>query len=688
MFKDILSLTGYLRGDKDPVDKQFSSQPEDRNYSSAITLGSTAMGGNRSFGATKGGTFDYLSTAENTIDCYYQKIEDLKYYEAHDLTEKVVGLFRDYINQLWKEGSDLIDIPGEEKSIVEAMNAELEGMDILEILTKDLDDVIYYGSVSYAITDSTNTIDPNDKTKDKSPGKDTNKTLLRNLDHSIDPPSDRKYTFGDLRESKYGDEFDYYRNISTSEDKEFARESAKAKAARIIDANAPSVKKILDDTNPSVQRGTKESLREDGDFKTASHEGPADAGDKIGNIRSRVPYKSKFKLNKLKFPHHTVVEHDRKEGRRYLIRANKTYHIPETEYNIFYYGNDSMRITEDTGPKQNGKQGSKDIFDIINSSQATEKQKKEEKRLGIDPKDPKKKPTKYELLERELSAAVPLFYHHLPKVRELYLKDLVLSILGIKDVIQPDILAMNFEGGMDIDQAQDMCNNLEDLLNKNSDYSIFNSAALDYNQLVKLLVDTVRVLPDIEGKIQSLQPVRTTTLQDKMQQIRGEYQELNRNIISALGVPMDLFEGNSSKWEVIKRSERLQSKVNYHINTIKMSVRRLAQAVFYKLYNRELKLTDFKVTIFNKSDLEIAAETNRLQSLNELSQTLIQIVSGAERELQESRLVNKRAYYNLLKSNLKEIYPEIEDLIDVDKAMGGEDAAVQPPAEPDMDQYQ
>jgi hypothetical protein len=380
-------------------------------------------------------------------------------------------------------------------------------------------------------------------------------------------------------------------------------------------------------------------------------------------------------LNKVKYPHHTIVEQDRIEGRRYLVKANSMYHIPASKYNIFYYGNDSMRIMEASEVKAKGKgQSRTDVFDLVGMNDNSEKALKEQKRLGIDPKDPKKKPTKYELLNRELSAAVPLFYHHLPKVRELYLKDLVLSILGIKDVIQPDILAMNFEGGMDIDQAQDMCNNLEDLLNKNSDYSIFNSASLDYNQLVKLLVDTVRILPDIEGKIQSLNPVRTTSLQDKIQKIRMEYQELNRNIISALGVPMDLFEGNSSKWEVIKRSERLQSKVNYYINTIKLSLRRLAQTIFYKMYGRELKLTDFKVTLFNESDLELAAKTNRLQSLNELSQTLLQIVGSAERELTDSQLVNKRAYYKLLLSGLKEVYPEIDDLLNIDAVLGPEGA--------------
>lgn len=694
MLNDLRSLASFLYPKNDYVEKSFAA--EDRTYAyggfnGAVTLGSTAMGGNRSSQKTSG--FDYLSSAQNTIDCYYQKIDDLRYYETHDLTEKVVGLFRDYINQLWKEGSEILDIPGEDASLVEALNKELEGMNVLEVLTKDLDDVIFYGSVSYEITES------GAEGKRQKPDKEEiNKGIngLRNSDRSIDPPSDRKYSFLDepLRGAIEYQDSDFYNEIR---DTEYARPTHKSKAEKIVDSTQPSIKKMLDETKPSHFRGTKEFLREDGDFKTADQEGANDTNEKLSKIRSTVPYKSRFKLNKLKFPHHTIVEYDRVEGRRYLVRANKTYHLPTNKHNIFYYGNDSMRIVEASEGKSKGRDAASDIHRIIGIQDASDKKRREDSRLGINPKDPKKRPTKYELLNRELSAGVPLFYHHLPKVRELYLKDLVLSILGIKDVIQPDILAMNFEGGMDIDQAQDMCSNLEDLLNKNSDYSIFNSATLDYNQLVKLLVDTVRILPDIEGKIQSLNPVRTTTLQDKIQQIRMEYQELNRNIISALGVPMDLFEGNSSKWEVIKRSERLQSKVNYYINTIKTSIRRLAQSVFKRMNDRELKVSDFKILIFTESDLEIAAKTNRLQSLNELNQTLMQMVAGAERELAESRLINKEAYFKLLKSGLKEVYPEIDDLIDIDAALGRSpgqtEQATQEGAEEasdmdDMDQYQ
>ncbi len=114
---------------------------------------------------------------------------------------------------------------------------------------------------------------------------------------------------------------------------------------------------------------------------------------------------------------------------------------------------------------------------------------------------------------------------------------------------------------------------------------------------------------------------------------------------------------------------------------LKGTVRRLAQSVFFQLYDRELKATDFKVTLFNESDMEIAAKTNRLQSLNELSQTLIQVVVGAERELQESTLINKTAYYKKLQSSLKEIYPEIDDLIQIPEEG-------QQQVDPQQDQYQ
>lgn len=658
-----------------------NTPPKDTSYSgrggaSAISLGATTLGGSRGMGYSTGGTFDYLSTAENTIECYYQKLDDLRYYESHALTEKVIGLFRDYISQLWKDGGQILDIPGEDSNLVEALNKELEAMNLVEILMKDLPSVIFYGSVSYEIT-RMDEKDPNykgpnsgkDEVEDFSQKNGTrpsdNQDKERNIYKSNgDSPSDRKYSSED--EDEYIGFFEQIRRDSS-----YASETQRQKAKRELISKSPSVLKIIDSTAPGSKRGIEEAnelqnLDHSKLNSTRAPRMPQDDEDKLGSIKSTLPQEATWRLNKLKSPHHTIVEYDRKAGRRYLVKVTEKYHLPTNKHQIFYYGNDSMRLSErdDVSVRGKSQRGSR-VVDMLGSPTDSKTKKRYEK-LGIDPKDPKKTPTRYELLERELSSGSPLFYHHLPKVRELFLKDLVTSILGIKDVIQPDILAMNFEGGSNIDHAQDLCNDLEDLLNKNSDYSIFNSAVLDYNDLTKLLVDTVRVLPDIEGKLQALNPIRTTSLQDKIQNIRVESKELERDILTSLGVPSDLFEGSSSKWEVIKRSERLQSRVTYYINSIKGSIRRLAQSIFYLQNNRELRSSDFKVTIFNESDIDIAQKISKLQNLTELSQSIINTVVGAERELAESKLINKSAYFKLLKSNLKEIYPEIDDLLNVD----------------------
>jgi hypothetical protein len=675
MLKEILSLIDH--------NNKPGNKPKDTNYASAgslnaISLGAKTIGGTRGKGYSNGGTFDYLSNAENTIECYYQKLEDLRYYESHALTEKIIGLFRDYINQLWKEGSNIIDIPGMDEDKVKLINKELQGMDVLEVITKDLNDVIFYGSVSYEISG----VDAVDLDELKKKKVDTLDQKVRNIDFTKNKPKDRKYDLGDTKVEPFELNKSYYTEI----DKNFA-ETKKQKANRLIESTSPEVQDLIKSTSPMDLKGEekvknyKKSEKREKFLKVSplvEKEGASEESDFINSVRDFEDYKPTLKINKLKFPHHTIVEHHRKEGRRYLVKANTKYHIPTNKHSIFYYGNDSMKIVEEDNIRVRNKGNAKsNISDLIGHKESKDNLDKEMKDLGINPKDPKKKPTRYQLMERELSAAVPLFYQHLPKVRELYLKDLVVSILGIKDVIQPDILGMNFEGGMDIDQAQEMCQNLEDLLNKNSDYSIFNSSSLDYNDLVKLIVDTVRILPDVDGKLQGLNPIRTTSLQEKIQQIRMESKELERDVTSSLGVPVDLFEGNSSKWEVIKRSERLQSRVTYYINMIKVSLRRLAQSVYFHLYEKELRINEFKITLFSESDIEIAQKTNKLQSLVELSQTLIQLVTGAERELQDSTLINKEKYFKLLKSNLKDIYPEMEDLLDVDGALdqqqGGEE---------------
>lgn len=685
MIDSLFNLAGYYRDKKSkPKENTFSStdpkKAKDSNYSAsgAVTLGSRIIGGgNRAGSYSNSGTFDYFSTAENTIECYYQKLSDLKYYESHALTEKIIGIFRDYITQLWKEGSNIIDVPGEDPELVEKLNMELEGMDLLEILMKDLSSVIYYGSVTYEISKSEEK-DPDHPLNKNSENNPVYEEVRNKLKDQENKAEEKDKEFSDLNKNLMSiidsdltsSNYDYFK--TEVEERGYAYESKKERAKRLVESTSPEVKKLIEETSPSSKRGIREAEEIKAKDTTKLNrvrgvEAPAEGQEKVGSIKKKLDYKPQFRLNKLKHPHHTVVEYHREMGRRYLIKATEKYHIPSNKHQIFYYGNDSMKLSESGDSlKKNRLSHVSRVEDLIGYTEKNTKLNKKYKALGIDPSDPKKIPTRYELMEREISTGAPLFYHYLPKVRELFLKDLVVNILGIKDVIQPDILAMNFEGGTNIDHAEELCNNLEDLLNKNSDYSIFNSHALDYNDLTKLLIDTVRVLPDIDGKLQSLNPLRTTTLQEKIQQIREEARELERDVLSSLGVPVDLFEGNSSKWEVIKRSERLQSRVSYYINTLKSSIRRLSQTVFYLQNGRELSPSDFKVTVFNESDLEMASKTNKLQNLTELSQSILNVVIGAERELQESTLINKEAYIKLLKANLKEIYPEVDSLLDLE----------------------
>jgi hypothetical protein len=192
----------------------------------------------------------------------------------------------------------------------------------------------------------------------------------------------------------------------------------------------------------------------------------------------------------------------------------------------------------------------------------------------------------------------------------------------------------------------------------------------DYNQLVQSTLETQKVLPDFGGKLNTLNPIKQSTLmQEKMFRIKGELQESARDIVSSVGIPFDLYEGNSSKWETIKRSDRLQTKVQYLTSMVKTSIIRLAQSLVYHLTGVEIPTSDIQVVLFKRSDVEINAEINKLTSLNELIGTFLQVIGTAERELMQSQLVNKEAFYELIKSQLLEIYPNAEQLLNIDEAI-------------------
>jgi len=287
-------------------------------------------------------------------------------------------------------------------------------------------------------------------------------------------------------------------------------------------------------------------------------------------------------------------------------------------------------------------------------------------RLNIAKEKEKKRITSY---DKRYLAGTPLFGYITGKIKEYILKDYLLSILSIKDLIQPIILLVGLEKTTALEEGVDLTQKVESLINKNLDMSFMEAKGLSVKELAMSLIDNIRVLPDYDSKLAGMTDLNLDKISEKIDRIRMDQQTIKEDLINAIGLPPDLFEGRASRWESIKMSQRFESKVSYYVDMINKSVVLLAENLYDRLKLSKKLDIEGKITsnLMDTDSLEYTKKVARMDTLSESVNRiadLANIVSG----LEQNQLVEIKALKEYIKEGVKKFNdPAMAKMINPDK---------------------
>lgn len=342
--------------------------------------------------------------------------------------------------------------------------------------------------------------------------------------------------------------------------------------------------------------------------------------------------KKVLKLYDLEKPHSTIIR-DSKSRSEYLIPGANGVSIDES--NIIYMGSGDFKLASK----------SDEFLPLIGN----------------------KTKLSAKASESIYSASEPLFYSIIPKVKLYYIKDLLATILSLRDAIQPTLLTLNQEitrSGADTASMNNNANNLEALINRLSDSAIAVSEIMDINSLVNAIFSSIRVVPDPGGTLQNLNNLNLEEFKEKLNRLKDGIDDLKKEILESLGIPSDLWEGSSNSNEVYQKNERLQSIVSTKLNVVKNATRKLVHAIIDQLHP-ELKITEDKIELkmFRKSQVEYARDQKEINLLKDGLSILSETLVSANDVIESNRFINKEAYYKYLYEALNNISPDYGKLI-------------------------
>ena len=359
----------------------------------------------------------------------------------------------------------------------------------------------------------------------------------------------------------------------------------------------------------------------------------------------------KFRLEELYDPVSVITKKKRnKDGGMdevYLARGEdgKIYEIPREE--AFTLGSNNLRLINDLDEKSRQK-GEKRIVPTFGKKEGGDNRSKV-------------------LAQSAYSAGEPLFYSLILKVKELIIKELLVSLISLRDLSSTQLFLLQFDKSVPLETAKELCARTTKLANNTNELASFLTSQFDAISFIEnVLSQSAKFIPDYNatlGNKNSMLPL--DKLSDKLLDIMQTLENCRSAVLSPLGIPATILDSTSgSKWQILQQSERANSRVAGFMVGIKESVTDLVKTIYKILYNEDLEVGRIQLHISEKTSVEYNNQINQSESISGLVNGISGIITNALQVMESSApLVDSKAFLGYIQGLIKDIDPSTESVI-------------------------
>ena len=361
----------------------------------------------------------------------------------------------------------------------------------------------------------------------------------------------------------------------------------------------------------------------------------------------------KFRFEELYDPTSVVTKKKRNsEGgidETYLARGEdgKIYEISKND--AFVLGSINLRLINDLDENYQKKTGSEEIKPSFG-------------KIGKGESNLNKV-----LKQCSYSVGEPLFYSLILKVKELVIKELLVSLISLRDLSSVQIFLLQFDKSTPMETANELCARTTKLANNTNELASFFTSQFDVVSFIEnTLTQSAKFVPDYNstlGNKNNMLPL--DKLSDKLLDLMSNLDACRNNVLNPLGIPSTVLDSTSgSKWAILQQSERANSRVTGFMNGIKESVSTLVGILYNTLYNEDLDPGLVKLHISEKTSVEYNNQINQSESVSSLVTGITGLLSNALSTLESAApLVDPEKFLNYIRNLIKDIDPDTEDLM-------------------------
>lgn len=395
----------------------------------------------------------------------------------------------------------------------------------------------------------------------------------------------------------------------------------------------------------------------------------------------------KFRIEELIDPVSVIQKKKRKNDDSgemeeiYLAKGEGGIVIEVPKKNVIYLANHDLRLVNDLADKaeySNGRIKKDDpITNFLKPSPAKPQHyqpnfKKNNNYIlkeGASIEDAKQgKENKDRILIKEsYVTSEPLFYSLLLKVKELVIKELLVSLISLRDLSSVQIFLLQFDKNIPLEAASELCKRAAKLTNNTNELASFLTSQFDAISFIEnTLTQGTKFVPDYGASLSSKNSMLPLDkLSDKYIEILQTLDQCRAAILGPLGLPISLTDSTSgSKWQVLQQSERANSRVASFLSGIKSSVTDLVLNLYEQIYSESIDPSLIKLHISEKTSVEYNNQINQSESINGLLQSINAIVQSSLQMLDMAApYIDPKNYLSYIQNLIRDIDPNTENII-------------------------
>lgn len=264
--------------------------------------------------------------------------------------------------------------------------------------------------------------------------------------------------------------------------------------------------------------------------------------------------------------------------------------------------------------------------------------------------------------ENEYRKGESLFKGTILRLYSMFIKEYLLDQMSLKEALKNEVIVANIQDQKtsleDIGKAVDMISNL---INDQESMSILSRSPQALLRIIdEKMVNYVNVVPGIQN-FTNFDKMDVYSLRDKLQLLQDDLDKDEEKILKTLGIPSELMNGSSTRWEAVERSSRFATVITWVNSYLLQAIQNFCQGQIYYKFGKFIPISKIQINTDTSTILSAADNSYKYKNLQD-SIDAIKSVAESYKDLAQNEVVDADELYAFFSKKISSIDSSVSNL--------------------------